>query len=305
MARAHARRAAVAAQGTNAYRALHGDAEGAPDVTVDRFADVAVVSLYRPLSEPQERAWAEAAAQALPVRAVYLKRRPKQARQSNAHQAALAPEQPVLGVSVPELVALENGVRFRIRPGQGLSVGLYLDMRNIRAWVRDNLKGRMLNCFAYTCGFGVAAAATDAVHVDLSRRVLDWGKENHALNGIPSEGVRFVAADVPEYLTRLARKQEAFDLVILDPPSFSSSKRGVFSAQRDYPALAALAARVVRPGGRLLTCCNLALWSAARFEKAVTAALPRPSRASALVPSPLDFPGGKGEPALKVLLYEL
>jgi 23S rRNA (cytosine1962-C5)-methyltransferase len=163
----------------------------------------------------------------------------------------------------------EQGLSFAIRPANGLSVGLYLDARDARAWVRAHARGRtVLNLFAYSCGFGVAAlagAATRAVNVDASRKVLDWGEENVRLNGFVPERRDFIAGDAREWLGRFAKKGETFDLVVLDPPSFASvgKKRWVASAQ--YPDLVREAMACVAPGGQLLACCNLDKWDAAEF----------------------------------------
>src|SRR5207248_9319272 len=101
------------------------------------------------------------------------------------------------------------------------SVGLYLDAREVRAWVREHAAGKLaLNCFSYTCGYAVAALAGGArrvVNVDISRRVLDWGAENAELNGQAVSRRDYIAGDVFEWLDRFAKKGEVFDLVILDP----------------------------------------------------------------------------------------
>jgi 23S rRNA (cytosine1962-C5)-methyltransferase len=141
---------------------------------------------------------------------VYVKRRPREARNANAEQ--LAPPLPIAGETVETLIAQELGVKFEIRPGNGLSVGLYLDARDARAWVRANAKGaRVLNTFSYTCGFGVAAAAGGAarvLNVDRSRKVLDWGERNYRHNGLEPQRRDFVAGDAFDWIARLKKKGE-------------------------------------------------------------------------------------------------
>src|SRR5690606_23072127 len=111
-----------------------------------------------------------------------------------------------------------NGLRFIICPGQGLSVGLYLDMRDGRQWVRGQVAGRtVLNCFAYTCAFGVyshAGGAARVVNLDLSRRVLDWGEENLRRNGVEPRRIDHIAGDTFDWLGRFQKKGEQFDCVI-------------------------------------------------------------------------------------------
>ncbi|HEX8435593.1 class I SAM-dependent rRNA methyltransferase [Archangium sp.] len=300
---------------TTAYRLVNGEADGVPDVTVDVFEHLYVVSLYSDFSPAQEQALLDAADTAWRPRSLYLKRRPKEARHlANVAKEQLAPEVAARGESVESLVALENGLRFLIRPGQGLSVGLYLDMRDTRAWLAGEVRGlTVLNLFSYTCGFGVAALAGGAkrvLNIDASRRVLDWGEENARLNGQPVDRYDYVAGDVFEWLGRLAKKGERFDVVVADPPSFATTRTSRFSAARDYAHLAEAAARVVAPGGRLVACCNLATLALRRFEAMVTEGVSRAGRKGrgslSLGPSPVDFPATPEHPAaLKVRVLEL
>lgn len=310
------RRAALAEDPlSTAYRVVNAEGDGLPGVTVDLFEDVLVLSLYRVLAEPEERALVDALVHAISPRAIYVKRRPREARVvANTQKSDVAPELPVHGGPVASLIALENGVRYQIRPAQGLSVGLYLDMREVRAWLAARARGEtVLNCFAYTCGFGIAAAlqgAARAVNVDLSRRVLDWGEENLTLNGLSPQRRDFISGDVFDWLSRFAKKEETFDAVVLDPPSFASTRKAVFSAERDYPKLAAAGAAVVARGGTLLACCNQASVSAARFTALVDEGLARADRrlvsSVVLGPSPVDFPAPPGQaPALKVIALTL
>ncbi|ATB41463.1 SAM-dependent methyltransferase [Cystobacter fuscus] len=314
--RAHERRTPLREQpGTTAYRLVHGAADGVPDVTVDVFESLHVVSLYRDFSPAEEEALLGDLDAAWAPPCVYLKRRPREARHlANVAREQLAPEQAVRGASVESVVAWENGCRFLIRPGQGLSVGLYLDMRDTRAWVAREARERtVLNLFSYTCAFGVTATAGGArrvLNIDASRRVLEWGAENARLNDQPVDRYDYVAGDVFEWLERLARKGEAFELVVVDPPSFATTRTSRFSAAKDYASLAALAARVVAPGGRLVACCNLATLAPRRFETMVAEGVARAGRRAgggvSLGPSPVDFPASAEHPAaLKVRVLEL
>ncbi|ATB32170.1 class I SAM-dependent rRNA methyltransferase [Melittangium boletus] len=300
---------------TTAYRLVNGAPEGVPDVTVDVFESLHVVSLYRDFSSEEEAALLGAMDSAWAPALVYLKRRPREARHlANVARDKLAPEEAVRGASVESVVALENGWRFLIRPAQGLSVGLYLDMRDTRAWLAGQVRGlTVLNLFSYTCGFGVAAHAGGArrvLNVDASRRVLDWGEENARLNGQLVERYDYVAGDVFDWLERLARKGETFDVVVADPPSFATTRTSRFSAAKDYASLAEACARVVVPGGRLVACCNLATLAPRRFEAMVAEGVARAGRRSrggpSLGPSPVDFPASAEHPAaLKVRVLEL
>ncbi len=261
------RRAALPAGTT----VLRWSDEDLPGVTVDVLGPVGVLSLYREASGDEELALAQMLQAAGGLDAVYLKRRPREARrEANEAATEVAPPLPLVGMPVERLVALEAGLSFEFRPGNGLSVGLYLDARDARSWVREHAQGRtVLNLFAYTCGFGVAAwagGATRAVNVDASRKVLDWGEANLRLNGRVPERRDFIAGDAFDWLQRFARKQERFDLVVLDPPGFATTKESRFSAQRDYHRLVSAAAAVTAPGGSILALCNVEAMSWADLE---------------------------------------
>lgn len=263
------------AQGTTFYRAVH-TTETAGLFALDVAGSAGVLSLYADFSAKQEAELAAACAETglgrLGLSSLYLKRRPRGASHAaNVEREWLSPPQPIWGQAVPELTALEEGVPYLIRPAADLSIGLFSDARPARAWVRRHAQGRrVLNTFAYTCGFGVGAALSSAASVknlDLSRKVLDWGQENYALSGLSAPDTDFVYGDVFDWLGRLAKRGELFDLVILDPPSFARSKAGVWRSERDYARLLALAAGVTAPGGQVLALCNHAGLSSAAFDK--------------------------------------
>lgn len=251
---------------TSCYRWLDGELEG---VTVDRFERLAVLSLYR--DAPEEQALADALLTFEGVDAVYVKRRPREARRvANETPALLAPPAPIAGVPLAPFACVELGARFEIRPDNGLSVGLYLDARAARGWVQRHARGRrVLNTFAYTCGFGLAAlrgGATRAVNLDASRKVLDWGARNYELNGLPVDRYDFISGDTFDWLGRFAKKGETFELVILDPPGFATTRHSRFSAQGDYHRLVSAAVPVVASGGLVLAMCNVEQ-SAHDFER--------------------------------------
>ena len=242
-----------------------------PDVTVDHFAGLCVLSFYRVSDASEERAAADALLACEGITSVYLKRRPREARRAaNENADEVSPPLPLAGAAVEALVAIENGIQFSIRPTNGLSVGLYLDAREARAWVaKHSAHKTVLNLFSYTCGFGLAAlrgGATRAVNVDASRKVLDWGENNSELNQLRPERRDFISGDVFDWLARFAKKHERFDLIVLDPPGFSNAKGQRFSAQRDYAALVTAAQAVLAPSGLLLAMCNVENLSAAEFE---------------------------------------
>src|ERR1700731_1686649 len=143
-----------------------------------------------------------------------------------------------------QTIATELFLKYKMDFGGGYSAGLFIDQRENRRYVRRTEPKRLLNCFAYTCSFSVAAASVGAqtVSIDLSKRSLERGRENFGLNSLPTGEHRFISDDVLSVLPRLARKGEKFDMIILDPPTFSRSHRGrTFHVESDFEDLLAQA----------------------------------------------------------------
>lgn len=188
----------------------------------------------------------------------------------------------------------EHGFSYWIDFQSGYSQGLFLDQRLNRSRLCELCPGKtVLNTFAYTCSFGVAAVSAGAktLNLDLSRKYLDWGQENYRLNSIEPDKNDFIYGDVFDWLTRFAKRGRQFDIVVLDPPTFSRSRTsGIFRAEQDYGALLERALRVVVPGGILLCCLNAHQVSAAQFKYVLKNGLPSPVdlRAASM---PDDFPG--------------
>ena len=149
----------------------------------------------------------------------------------------------------------EGGLKFLVNLTDYVDTGLFLDHRATRSFVRDEAKGkRFLNLFAYTGSFTVYAAdggAISSVTVDLSKNYCDWATRNLEANGLSSDGHRFVASDTIEFLKRTANTDERFDLCVVDPPTFSNSKRTEedWDVQRRHVELLTLISKVMSPGG--------------------------------------------------------
>jgi 23S rRNA (cytosine1962-C5)-methyltransferase len=155
--------------------------------------------------------------------------------------------------------ALERNLCYAIDFSAGYSVGLFIDQRENRRFVRDLGPKTLLNCFAYTCSFSVAAATVGAstVSVDLSKKSLARGRENFALNSVATTDHRFIADDVLAVLPRLARKGEKFDVIILDPPTFSRTHRGkTFQVENDFEMLLLTALEVAERNAHILLSTN-------------------------------------------------
>lgn len=162
-----------------------------------------------------------------------------------------------------DFVIEEYGLKFWVNMDAYLDTGLFLDHRNTRHQVREEAAGkRFLNLFSYTGSFSVYAAAGGAVQsetVDLSNTYLDWAGRNFALNGLDVARHQLVRADVFQYLTRAIAERKTFDLIVMDPPSFSNSKKmnDVLDVQRDHAWLIEQAMHLLTPSGTLYFSSNL------------------------------------------------
>jgi 23S rRNA (cytosine1962-C5)-methyltransferase len=198
-----------------------------------------------------------------------------------------------------QTIATEHMLKYGIDFGAGYSAGLFIDQRENRRYVRQVAPKRLLNCFAYTCSFAVAAASVGAatVNVDLSKKSLARGRQNFALNSLPINDHRFIADDVLSVLPWLARKREKFDMVILDPPTFSRSRSGkAFHVQSDFEKVLLAALDLVGRNGQILLSTNYsdlrekALEVMGRYCLKVTRRAAKFHRQPALP----DFPAGAG-----------
>ena len=157
---------------------------------------------------------------------------------------------------------LEGNLKFRVNFDDYLDTGLFLDHRMTRARLREAAAGkRFLNLFAYTGTATVYAAVGNAAStttVDLSNTYLDWAKRNLAINGIAGQQHTFVQADCREWLRQNAAVEPRYDLIFLDPPTFSNSKRmeGVLDVERDHAELIDACVRILAPGGLLVFSTN-------------------------------------------------
>lgn len=174
------------------------------------------------------------------------------------------------------LVVEEHGAKFEIQLRDSLHPGLFLDHEPLRCWLAGNCKGlRVLNTFAYTGSLSVAAGlggAVEVVTLDLSRPTTEWARRNWELNGLHATSEDFVFGDVFEWLPKWRKRGRVFDLIILDPPSFSRGKKGGFSTSKDLTQLHALALELLVPGGMLATSINSAQVSWGKYQKDVSLA---------------------------------
>jgi 23S rRNA (cytosine1962-C5)-methyltransferase len=203
-------------------------------------------------------------------------------------------------------IATERQLRYGIDFGAGYSVGLFIDQRENRSFLRRIRPKKILNCFAYTCSFAVAAATVGAVslNVDLSKKSLARGRENFALNSLPTNDHRFMADDVLDVLPRLARKGEKFDAIILDPPTFSRSRTKAFQVERDFEDLLMAALEVAERDAKILLSTNCTSLNEKLLELMARFCLKATRRAGTFHREPplTDFPPGVAARAIWLTL---
>lgn len=311
-----ARRSRLLARGDlDCVRLVNGAGDRLPGLFVDRLGPVLIAAVEPdvPFGPILLRLLQRCAPSG-----IFLKRLRKDVRTARAGD--LAPELVHRSTeaspgSLDEIVVREGELRFLVRPREGYSYGLFLDQRDNRArlarLVADHIARsalgpalgvaavgcNVLNLFAYTCSFSIAAAraGTRTTSVDLSDNYLAWARRNFELNDLEPSTHEFSRGDALTFLQIAAKKSRRFDFLILDPPTYSTSKRhGTFRVERDYSRLAELAARVAAPAATLLCSHNqrtLGARDLTTLVRAGTTAAGR--RVVSLDPfaPPSDFPG--------------
>lgn len=169
-----------------------------------------------------------------------------------------------------QTVVEENGLRFHVDLNDHLNQGLFLDMRKNRKLVASFSKDKdVLNCFSYTCSFGAycrQAGAAKVVNVDISAKFLKKGEENYRLNHLKTGRSEFMREHAIRYVERAAKRNNLFDIIILDPPSFARYEGKVFSVKKDMASLMAKAMLALKPKGIIFVSSNCSAVSREQLE---------------------------------------
>jgi len=231
-------------------RLFHGRGhayEGLSHVNIDWLAPVILISLYQQEDQVAMQQLATdlkakfSSCLSVQVQKRYLKN---------------SPFEVLLGDDINDTIVSEYGIKYHIQLGKAQNTGLFLDMRNGRQWVRQHASGKkVLNLFAYTCAFSVAALAGGATHVvniDNNKGVLTRGRENHRLNALDTKRLTFEGVNIFQSYSRL-KKHGPYDMLICDPPTYQA---GSVDIKRDYKKIISRIPQFMNAGSQLMLCLN-------------------------------------------------
>ncbi len=226
---------------TSALRWLNGEGDGLPGITLDLYAQFAVLVTYVDAVEPLVPWVADALGKTTKLAGIVRRRKGEELELLSGRKPPR------------ELVVSEHGLRFAVDLYSGQKTGLFLDHRDNRRTVgRLSAGRRILNLFSYSGGFSLyaaAAGATKVTSVDSAPAAMADAARNFELNGLDSDAHEPVVSDAFEFLERAVSQARRFDLVVCDPPSFARDKSQLEAALKAYARLNTLGLRVTEPGG--------------------------------------------------------
>jgi 23S rRNA (cytosine1962-C5)-methyltransferase len=296
---------------SNAYRLVNGEGDGLPGLTVDCYADYLMVQIYCAGWRKHLKLVTQALQDLLSPVGIYEKTRPQKTRELEAESDTKKYGQLLAGNPAPEsLQVLENGLSYQVSLERGLNTGLFLDQRKNRLELVPRVKGkRFLNLFSYTGAFSVAAAAAGAslvTSVDASPGYMEIARSNFDLNRLNPKRHEFLVGDCFAILDELARKQKVYDVILMDPPSFSTTSKSRFTTRGGTSDLVAAALKILKLGGILITSSNHQKVDVAEYLKELRrGALQEGStlRVVSLGSQPEDFPYPVSFPEGRYLKY--
>jgi len=290
-------------ENTNAVRLINAESDGLPGVIVDRYGDFIVTQFLTAGAEFWHTTLVPLLAEICPVSGIY-ERSDVEVR---AKEGLPLRKGSLYGAEPPELIKIhENSRRFFVDVRHGHKTGFYLDQRANRQKFTEYARDReVLNCFAYTGGFTIAALQAGArrvTNIETSAAALELLNKNVALNGFDSTQVENFQADVLQILRTFRDQRRLFDLIVLDPPKFAESKQQVSRASRGYKDINLSAFRLLRPGGCLFTFSCSGQMPPELFQKIVADAALDAGRPAQIIarltqapdhPVALNFPEGQ------------
>jgi 23S rRNA (cytosine1962-C5)-methyltransferase len=240
----------------SAFRLFNGFTEGNPDLAIDLYATTLLIHNYADTPAEGTRQ-VEQAAQFLQSELSWLRAGVVKTRNSEIQQERRG--QLLFGAK-PDTKIKEHNVWYSIDLTMNRDASFYLDTRNLRKWLIENMRGKtVLNTFAYTGSLGIAALAGGARHVvqhDLNRQFLNVAKTSYTFNGFPIQKKDFSAADFFTLVSKFKRTSATFDCVIIDPPFFSTTSKGKVDQVNESARLINKARPLINDGGTLIAINN-------------------------------------------------
>lgn len=246
---------------TDAYRLVNAEGDGLPGLTVDRYGNYLMVQIYCSGWRPYLKLLTQVLNDLLSPQGIYEKTRPQKTRELEAISDTKSYGRLLAGTPAPQrLEVRENGLNFLVSMEQGLNTGLFLDQRKNRCDLMCRSAGkRVLNLFAYTGAFSVAAASAGAVQVtsvDASPGYTEWARANFGCNRLNPKRHEFIVGECRQVLADLERRGSRYDVVLMDPPSFSTTAKSRFTTRGGTSDLVAAALPLLNDNGLLIASSN-------------------------------------------------
>ncbi len=279
---------------SNALRIVNGEGDLLPGLVIDRYNKHFQIQLYQAHWVSSLTLLQEWIASRWDISFLVVKWRvsPNGESLQNPRMEVL------LNIENSKTIVSEGGLKFEVDLLDTVNPGLFLDMRANRILVSQFAKGKtVLNCFAYTCAFGMhchAAGAKEVNNVDISAKALSKGRENYLLNKVEIEKYAFLRSDTRDYLKLAARKNLMYDIVIFDPPSFARTEKKVFQVERELPQLVEAGIELLKPKGRIFLSTNCSALSAIRLQEMLQSGSEKKKRKIVFqkqLGQDIDFPG--------------
>ncbi|MCY9843280.1 class I SAM-dependent methyltransferase [Vibrio caribbeanicus] len=262
----------IVRDGLTGFRLVAGESDSLPGITIDKYQNFLVCQFLSAGAEYLKDTIIEALIAIFPDCNIYERSDVAIRKKEGLEECTgvLHGEQPPNSIVIEE-----NGIKIAVDIKTGHKTGFYLDQRDSRKQAMKYVKDKeVLNCFSYTGGFGLYSmkgGAARVINADVSQPALDLAKSNAELNNfdVSKKKAVFLNADVFKLLREYREQGTKFDVVIMDPPKFVSSKNNLTSGANGYKDINMLAMQILKPGGTLLTYSCSGLMSADLFQKVI------------------------------------
>ena len=286
------------AEQKEARRIFHGRGHcfpGLEHICIDWFRPVVLISAWQEVEDPEALKEIILAADVKgQIKSIVLQNR----------FINQSPAETIYGDLPDKIIVQAQDLRFEVHPGRRQNAGLFLDMGPLREWLKENSAGcNVLNLFAYTCALSVAALAgggKSVTNVDMSKPSLEWGLQNHMLNGQGPMPIKSIPHNLFKSWGRI-KQFGRYDLVIIDPPT---NQRGSFNAERNYKSVLKKMHSLCNPGASIIAALNSPFLGVDFLHDCLTKNLPD-SKFIEMIPAADEFVDIDPERGLKIAHYQM